>query len=167
MDLRKKTKADHDFIIKMIRKNVEFYKDLNVINTKFDEPMLKDELDWLKSLIDSSFTLIWDDGRQKGLIGTLCAFDKKDVTNDGEEVKVVKVYWYTLPENDSVELTYKSLLENYFKCQVEGVKIDGSLNKKPLPNSGIKSKPRPTNRKAADVSSDLLTTPVHSNGKKA
>ena len=150
MELRLKTKADHDFLIKVIRKHNDFYKELNVTNSKFDETVYKDELDWLKALIDSSFTLIWENGKEKGFIGTLYAFTKNDVVNDGEEDTIKKVYWYSLPANDSVELTYKTFLENYFKCQIEGVQINGSISTKKPVHSG-KSKPSGTNRKSANV----------------
>ena len=148
MDLRIKNKKDHDFIVKTVRKNKDFFKELNITNSKFDKPTFKDELDWLCFLLDSSFTLVWEDGKERGIIGTLHAFNERDVINNGEEVNQIKAYWYTLPSSDKVELVYKNFLENYFKCQIEGVKINGSLNAKP------KNVARKTSRKPTIVESN-------------
>ena len=130
MQIEIKKKQDHDFIVQTVRKNKEFFKELNVTNLKFDKQTFKDELDWLRFLLDSALTLTWEDGTTKGIIGTLHAFNERDVINDGESGQLIKAYWYTLPENDKVELVYKAFLEQYFKCQIEGVKIHGSSNTK-------------------------------------
>lgn len=153
MQIFLKKKQDHDLIVKTVRKNKDFYKELNISNLKFDKPTFKDELDWLRFLLDSSFTLIWQDGNNKGVIGTLHAFNERDVVNDGEEGQLIKAYWYSLPENDKVELVYKSFLEQYFKCQIEGVQIHGSTNTKTSKRKiGSTS---PTNGKSTITATDI------------
>lgn len=105
-----------------VRKNADFYKELNEVLKKFGDRPFRDTLEWLEFLLKCPLVMFYF----KGCIAPLKIFKELDLIKPVDGFACYKVFYYTLSGqvNDTIINEYFSQLSKTLGCKVEGIRVD-------------------------------------------
>lgn len=138
-NVREITEEDWEFIAEIVDKNPDFCNWLGHTPTV-----------WLKRIENGKHNRIWEKDGQKGLIviGGINSWDECLKPRTGGKDVQIKLYYYSIPSNEQVELQYlqelgkqliSPLKENGLNAELEIIGVDGNEEKRRNANNNSTS----------------------------